>query len=170
MPPGFGVKLRAGRKAVVQIHYDPIATGLGVATRTRIELELDGGAQEATYIPISPDAFALAPRSTHVEARAEATLAHAVTVLGVAPRMHSLGRAMELDRRTAGDWRCTGNFDHWNFYHQRLFVLESPLVLEAGTRLRLSCAYDTESRGEPTHLGDGIEDEECRADLLVADR
>lgn len=167
LPSGFGVRLRAGRRAVIQIHYNPIATGLGIPTRTRVELELGDRVREATFIAVSPNDFALAPRSTHVEARVETRLPRAVTVLGVAPRMHSLGRTMQLDRASGDTWRCTGNFDHWDFYRQRFFELDPPLELRAGTRLRLSCAYDTQSRGEPTRMGDGIADEECVANLLV---
>jgi hypothetical protein len=75
---------------------------------------------------------------------------------------------MQLDRLDGGEWRCTGSFDHWDFYRQRLFVLENPLVLDAKARLRVSCGYDTESRAAPTPLGDTIDDEECLLSLLVA--
>lgn len=169
LPRGYGVRLEAGRTIVVQIHYNPIATGLGVPTRTRIEIELDEHARVASFITVSPRSFQLAPRSTHVEARGEVTLSNAVRLLGVVPHMHSLGKAMQLDRGSGEEWACTGNFDHWNFYRQRFFELEKPLELGAGTRLRVSCAYDTESRGEPVRMGDGIEEEECAAALLVGD-
>jgi Copper type II ascorbate-dependent monooxygenase, C-terminal domain len=168
MPRGYGVRLRAGRKVVVQIHYNPIATGLGVPTRTRIEIEVDDRAREASFLTVSPGDFRLEPRRTHVEAHGEATLPHAFRLLGVAPRMHSLGKVMQLDRNSDADWACTGSFDHWNFYRQRFFELEKPLDLRAGTRLRVSCAYDTESRAEPVRMGDAIDEEECVAALLVA--
>ena len=167
MPAGFGVRVPGGRKLVVQIHYNPIATGLHVPTHTRVELELDDSAKLASYVRLAPDALALEPRRTHVEARAELALPRAMRLLGVAPRMHTLGKTMQLDRLEGGAAHCTGSFDHWNFYRQRLFVLETPLALAQGTRLRLSCAFDTESRVDVTHMGETITDEECLAELLV---
>jgi hypothetical protein len=169
LPAGFGVRVPGARKLVVQIHYNPIATGLDVPTHTRVELELDDGAQPASYLAVAPEAIDLPPRMTHAEARAVVTVPRAMRVLGVAPRMHTLGKTMQLERSDAGSWRCMSSFDHWNFYRQRLFELESPVVLDAGARLRVTCAYDTESRGEPTRLGQRIEDEECLAELLVTD-
>jgi hypothetical protein len=153
----------------VQVHYNPIATGLDVPTHTKVELELDDAARPASYFAVAPEAIDLPPRLTHAETRAVVTVPHAMRVLGVAPRMHSLGKTMQLERSGAGSWRCMSSFDHWNFYRQRLFELESPLVLDAGARLRVTCAYTTESRGEPTRLGQRIEDEECLAELLVTD-
>lgn len=170
LPAGFGVRVPGARKLVVQIHYNPIATGLDVPTRTKVELELDDAARAASYIAVTPGEIALGPGLTHAEVRAVVPLPRAVRVLGVAPRMHTLGKTMQLERSDAGSWRCMSSFDHWNFYRQRLFEFESPLELDAGARLRVTCAYTTESRGEPTHLGQRIEDEECLAELLVAER
>jgi hypothetical protein len=168
LPEGFGVRVPGGRKLLVQIHYNPIATGLDVPTRTKIELELDEKARVATFIDLAPRELNLAPGQTHVEARGELVVPRASRLLGVAPRMHTLGKTMQLERASdTGAWQCTGSFDHWNFYQQRLFFLQAPLELPAGTRLRLSCIYDTRSHPEVTHAGERIEDEECLAQLLV---
>jgi hypothetical protein len=170
LPAGFGVRVPGARKLVVQIHYNPIATGLDVPTHTKLELELDDGARPANFFAVAPDAIDLAPQLTHAEVRAVVRVPRAIRILGVAPRMHSLGKTMQLERFEAGSWRCMSSFDHWNFHRQRFFQLESPVDLDAGARLRLSCAYDTESRGEPTHMGESIQDEECLAELLTAER
>jgi len=167
MPEGFGVRVPGGRKLIVQIHYNPIATGLDVPTHTRVELELDDRARLATFLKLGPDALALPPRQTRVEVRAEMVVPRALALLGAAPRMHTLGRTMQLDRKNGGPWECTGSFDHWNFYRQRLFVLASPVELPAGTALRLLCVYDTKSRTDVTRDGESIDDEECAAELLV---
>jgi hypothetical protein len=169
LPAGFGVRVPGGRKVLVQIHYNPIATGLDVPTRTRIELELDERARVASFLNVAPGELNLAPGQTRVEARAELVVPGASRLLGVAPRMHTLGRTMQLDRASdSGAWQCTGSFDHWNFYRQRLFVLQAPLELPAGTRLRVACVYDTRSRSDVMHSGERIDDEECLAQLLVA--
>jgi hypothetical protein len=170
LPAGFGVRVPGGRKLVVQIHYNPIATGLDVPTRTKVELEVDDSARTVSYLAVAPEAISLAPRLIQADVRAVVAVPRALRVLGVAPRMHTLGKTMQLERFDAGAWKCMSSFDHWNFYRQRLFELKSPIELDAGARLRISCAYDTESHAEPTHLGERIDDEECLAELLVADR
>jgi hypothetical protein len=169
MPPGVGVRLPGGRKLVLQINYDPMVTGLDVPTRTRIELALDDRARVARYLTIAPETLEIPPGQIHTEVRAEATVARALRVLGVVPRMHMIGTTMQLDRSVGDAFRCMGSFDHWSFYRRRLFSYAGPIDLDRGSRLRLSCAYDTRSQGAPTGRGDGIDDEECRADLLVVD-
>src|SRR5262249_3589109 len=62
LPQGFGVRVTAARKLVVQIHYNPTATGLDVPTRTSVELELDEGARPASYFAVAPDSIELPPR------------------------------------------------------------------------------------------------------------
>jgi hypothetical protein len=60
------------------------------------------------------------------------------------------------------------NFDHWSFYRQQLFEYQSPLQIEAGDTIRISCVYNTQSRAITTVEGETIADEECLASMLVA--
>jgi hypothetical protein len=166
-PAGSGVALRGGHKLVLQVHYNPITTGLDVPTRPRVDLELGDGVREASFFPVAPNGFALAPARSHVEASARIDVPRRMTLLGVAPRMHSRGKTMELELLHAGGHECLGNFDHWNFYRQRLFEYTAPITLQAGDAVRVSCVYDTEGRQDPVQMGQGIEEEECLASLLV---
>jgi hypothetical protein len=168
MPAGYAVRASGRRKMVLQIHYNPIATGLGAPTRTRVELELATGAKLARYLSIAPEHLDLPPGQTRVEASVTVAMPQALTVLGVAPRMHSLGKTMQLDLAHGANRACVANFDHWSFYRQRLFEYTSPLRIDAGDSIRVSCVYNTQSRSRPTPMGDGIDDEQCSAALLVA--
>jgi hypothetical protein len=168
LPAGYAVRAHAGRKMVLQIHYNPIASGLGAPTRTRVELELAPQAKEARYVAISTERLDLPPGQTRVEATATVAMQHALTVLGVAPRMHSMGKTLELDLVHGASRDCVANFDHWSFYRQRLFEYTSPLRIEMGDSVRISCVYNTQSRSQPTAMGDEIDDEQCSAALLVA--
>jgi len=168
LPRGFGVRLHGNRKLVLQIHYNPVATGLDVPTRTRVELEFDDDVREASLFDVAPAALRLDPGMTRVEASAEVTVPDALTLLGVAPRMHSLGKTMELDRVGRQREECLANFDHWDFYKQRLFEYVRPVFLRSGDVLRISCVYNTQNRVAPTRAGERIDDEQCVAALLVA--
>ncbi|WP_394846146.1 hypothetical protein LZC95_01625 [Pendulispora brunnea] len=168
-PEGTGLRLAAGRKMVVQVHYNVITSGLGVATRTRVDLRLDdvGQVREASFVALSAGDIALAPGKVHVEAEGERTVDRPATVLAVAPQMHTLGRTMQIDHAHGASRDCAANFDHWNFYSQRLFIYEKPLRLELGDRLEVTCVYNTESMTRPVHRGETIRDEECKANLYI---
>jgi len=168
MPKGFGMRLAAGRKLVMQIHYNIIASGLDAPTRTRVELETDPAAREASFVDIAPAELRLAPRQSRVEAAVEKPMTSNLVVLGVAPRMHVLGQTMQLDLVRGTKRECAASFDHWDFYRQRLFVYEKPLDVHAGDSMRVSCVYTTQGRTAPVAMGGGIDDEECLASLLVA--
>lgn len=170
MPQGYGVRLSAGHKLVVQVHYNVIASGFDAPTRTRVDIELDPKAREASFLDVSPRELSLKPLQTRVEARAQATIPSDATVLGVVPRMHTLGQTLQVDVQHGAEHACAANFDHWNFYQQRLFVYQEPLEIRAGDQVHVSCVYTTQSRSEPVQMGESIRQEECLASLLVAGR
>lgn len=167
LPAGYALRARARRKLVLQIHYNVIATGLGVPTRTRVELEFADEAKEARYLSVSPERLDLVPGQARVETRSDIAMPR-LNVLGVAPRMHSLGKTMQLDLIHGARRDCVASFDHWSFYRQMLFEYAIPMRIEAGDKLQISCVYNTQSRVRPTSMGDTIDDEECLASLLVA--
>jgi hypothetical protein len=193
LPPGLGLTLAAGRKMILQIHYNVTNAGLSAQSRTHIDLELDDNAREAWFWNVTSRNFTLPPGRAYAEIAGEATAPAALMVYGVVPRMHTLGRTLEVDlighparhslagddsARTArladrliGDGtRCLANVDHWDVYWQRLYLLAAPLPLDARAPVRVTCSYDTQSRGEAVTAGERIEDEACAAELLVAPR
>jgi hypothetical protein len=170
LPAGSGLPLRGGHKLVLQAHYNPITTGINVPTRTHVDLELQDpgeGTHEASFLAVSPTDFILAPGRPHAETTGQLTVSRRLTVLGIAPRMHSRAKTMEVAFLRAAKRECLGNFDHWDFYQQRFFEHSTPVLLEPGDVVQVSCIFDTESRQEPTRMGEGIDDEECLASLLV---
>ncbi|WP_394842074.1 hypothetical protein LZC95_33980 [Pendulispora brunnea] len=171
-PEGTGLRLEARRKLVVQIHYNVITSGLGAATRTRVDMRLNDieEVRAASFEALSARDIALAPGKVQVEAEGERAVDRPTTVLGVAPQMHTLGRTMQIDLVRGASRDCAANFDHWNFYSQRLFIYDEPLQLEPGDRLKITCVYNTESTARPIQRGAGIQDEECKANLYVVTR
>ena len=172
MPAGTGVRLEAGRKLVVQIHYDIALTGSAFQTATRVDLALDGHgreAREARVVPVVAERHAAAgatlrrgrghPHHRASPARGRHRGAHAHPRRDLAPR----GRAWR------GTTICLGSFDHWHVIEQQLDRAQTPALLEAYDRVRVSCAYETLGRDRPVKFGDGIDDEECVAYLFVTD-
>jgi hypothetical protein len=168
IPDGFGIRLGASRKLVMQVHYDVLASGLDAPTRTRVELELDPAVHEALFIDVSPARLNLAPGQKRVEVTAEAQTRSDVTVLGIAPRMRLLGQAMQVEVARGDDRNCAARFDRWDVNRQRLFLYEKPLEVQGSDLVRVSCVYTTQQRTVPVRSGEHIDDEQCLASLLVA--
>jgi hypothetical protein len=168
MPDGTGVRLGAGRKLVVQIHYDITIPGPAFQSGTQVDLELDDGVTEARVMPISA-AGPLAPGLATVSVDATLDVQEKLHVVAVAPRMHIRGRELDLLVERGAGARCIGSFPQWNFYQSQLFRAAAPAALSPGDRLHVYCAYGTEGRVDPVVFGDGIDDEECVAYLFVTD-
>jgi hypothetical protein len=171
MPAGSGVRLPAGRKMIVQAHYDIMAAGGAFESSLRVALELDDRAREARVWGITAGGNAgggsLAPAQRYVSVETTAPVERRLRVVGIAPRMHIRGSVLQLTRERGAASSCLGEFDHWHFYDQQLYRAVEPALLEPGDRVHLSCAYNTQGRTRATLFGDGIDDEECVAYLFV---
>jgi hypothetical protein len=168
LPAGTGVRLRAARSVVVQIHYDITMPGGAYESRTRVELELDDHAREARVLTVSADGT-LAEGQRYVSVERALPIDRRLRVVAVAPRMHIRGDVMRLELERGAERRCLATFDHWHFYNGRLFNAANPIDVNPGDRITISCAYHTLGRPAPTVFGDGIDDEECVARLFVLD-
>jgi hypothetical protein len=167
LPAGTGVRLHAGHKAVLQIHYNAIATGLAAPTRTELELELDDRAREVSFLDVAVDDFELPAGLTQTHVGAKHVFSTPMTIVAIAPRMHVLGDSMQIDLSRGSGRECVANFSHWNFYRQQIFEYDEPFRVQIGDRLDISCIYDTRNRSIPTMAGESIEHEQCLASLLV---
>ncbi|WP_394842244.1 hypothetical protein LZC95_34840 [Pendulispora brunnea] len=166
-PEGTGLRVSSNRKWVVQILYNVITTGLSTQTRTHIDLKFDDGVRAASFIALRASDMALPPGKNYAEASAHFRADAPMTVLGIAPRMHGLGKTMQIDRTRKDGDECAASFDHWNVYGQRLFIYQEPLRLSTGDELRATCVYNTKTASETVHGGDDITDEACEANLYV---
>ena len=165
-PDGTGIRIEAGRSAVLQIHYN--ASG-GSATpdpdRTRVELELADSAREGRFVPLEVPELSLAPGQEFASATALLDAPETMDVHGVFPFMHSLGHSMML---LDGGGGCLAEVRHWHLYgHMRYYGYRAPLRVRAGDRLWLECSYDTRSRTERIGAGEAFGAEACRLQLYA---
>ncbi len=166
LPSGTGVRLLAGRKLIVQIHYDIAATGSAFASDTQVALQLDDTAREAFVVTVAASG-PLAPGLESVTADFEQPAGQRMTLVGVAPRMHIRGKSMTLAAERSGGTICLASFPNWNFYESQLFRAQSPVPIDASDVLHVSCTFGTLGRTDPVPFGDSIDDEECTAYLFV---
>lgn len=170
-PAETGVRLLAGRKLIVQVHYNTRLTA--GADRTRVALELAADVPiEATIVPLADTSLEVSPGQAEVTATSELSLPLPVRVKvrGVFPHMHRLGRKLKLELNRAERWQCAVNVPSWDFNWQRFYFYEAPLAAVPGDVIRLSCTYDTSSRTSPVRWGEGTDDEMCLVGLYVTPR
>lgn len=167
-PDTTGFTLPAGRRVVMQVHYNLAAGPL--PDRTSVDLRLDSAVDRPAYIyPIYNTNISLPPGQSSVEISREFTNQAPVpiTVWGVFPHMHQIGRTLRIEAGPSGSASCLANVPDWNFYWQQFFMYEAPLTLDPGATMRITCSYDTTSRNTTTTWGEGSEDEMCGAGLYV---
>lgn len=171
-PDDLGIELLAGAPLIVQMHYNTLA-GQGMADQTAIDLQVvDGGVTPARFAGLADLDLALPPglgevETTHAGPLAGANAGKPLRVHGVFPHMHTLGRELELAR--ADDASCLISVPRYDFHWQLLYFYEQAVELPADALLSLRCGYDTSSREQTTHWGEGTMDEMCIAGLLVSD-
>ncbi|MBN8248172.1 MAG: hypothetical protein J0L84_12100, partial [Verrucomicrobia bacterium] len=142
-PTGLGWTLEPGSDVMLQFHLQP--TGRPEVFQPEIGLYFID--QAPTNRPVKLGlvnyGFQIPAGATHVTAREEFVLPAPVTVLGVLPHAHYLGRRIE-----ARAVRPDGTVDpllvipDWDFNWQGTYSFRDPVELPAGTRLTMAVTFD----------------------------
>jgi hypothetical protein len=83
-------------------------------------------------------------------------------VYGVFPHMHARGVRLVLRAD-----QCLVDAPEWDAGWQEVAFYEEPVAVAAGTRLELSCTFDTRGAAGTTVWGERREDEMCMVFLLA---
>lgn len=167
--PGTGIRLSAGRKMVMQIHYN-LANG-SFPDRTRADLALASNVEkEATITRVAAHGFTLPAGSDLTTVTGQVPvpgLKGPFTIWGVAPHMHTRGKTLDASYTLNGQTTCLTRVNNWNFHWQGFSSLAQPLSLPAGGTLNVTCGYDTSHDTMPVSNGEGTDDEMCIDFLYV---
>lgn len=166
----------AGSDLVLQIHYHP--TGRDETDQSRIGLYfIENPKNVVANVTISNFGFEFKAGERDQIVTGEYTLPDDVTLVGLTPHMHLLGREMRVwatypdGTREDLIW-----IPDWNFYWQDQYYLQSPKRLPKGTRLQLEAHYDNSadnlfnpsSPPRDVRFGEETTDEMCFCFCLVA--
>jgi hypothetical protein len=168
-----GIALRGGPRLplVLQLRYNLLGAGLTQRpVRATAELVLRPLEHGAELRPLSVPDLRLTPGQRRVEVQHELALPEHVTLLGIVPQLHGLGRGLLLERQRGEGRDCLASFAHWEPSQQQLFRYRAAWELDPGDRLRLSCVFDTSSRSEAVLGGENIDQEQCQVFLYVAEQ
>jgi hypothetical protein len=184
-PEGIGVRVRADRQLVVQVHYNLAKPEVrGQSDRTRVRLRLAPSVRRQAVMLLqdaflgtlgNPQPDVLLPGNPAAQYSWTLTGAELglppnvpVEVLSVAPHMHQRGRKYTVEYARDGAFECQGHIDRWDFNWQRQYDYLTPPLLDAGSQVRVSCEYDTSGDTQPVVPGWGTRNEMCELTLTVA--
>lgn len=171
-PEGTGVRLGAGRKLLMQVHYE--AGSRAAADRTTVGLVLKPSVEhEAMVLGLTDTDLELPPHLPSLNQGMTATLASLAgqdtyQLLGVFPRMHAMGRTMHAEQLRAGTNDCLIDVPSWDPHAQRFYFYETPIEVSPGDAIAIDCGFDTTSSDAMVKWGEGAGDETCLAGLYVA--
>ena len=177
--PGTALRLDAGSRVVMQVHYSTVAGEELTDERTEYQAILTTEPPE-TLIKSRP----FAQRELNIPA-GEPEVSTSITLpyysdspsvlVGMTGHMHLLGKRIRAEiNRADGSRQCALDIPRWDFQWQEAYSFERghELTLESGDRLTLTCVYDNSSTNQPVvngaqleprdvAWGDGTLDEMC---------
>jgi hypothetical protein len=172
LPEGTGLPLVAGRKLVLQVHYN-LAAG-AFPDQTTVRLKTEPTVERPGEFTLVADTSLNVPPGEELGVSTRTfTLGDPppqMTVHGVLPHMHTLGRTLRLEASIpplGPSSTCVVNVDRWDFNWQNAWWYETPLVANGVTTFTLSCGFDTRERTTPVTWGEGTADEMCLVYLYV---
>jgi hypothetical protein len=169
LPAGSAIPSAPGLPLVMQLRYNLIGTGIEPRlVRASAEVILRPREHAARLWSVAATELQLPPNQRGVEVMREVTLTERLQLLGVIPQLHGLGRALLLEYDRDGQRSCLASFAHWNPSQEQLYRYREGFELDAGDRVRLTCAYDTTGRADVVQAGEAIDREECRAYLYIS--
>lgn len=162
-PAGTGLKLSAGKKLVMQVHYN-LAAGQG-SDMTGVDLKLEDSVNEqANVVPLPVTDMELPPGQPSVSVSGKTPpLFTSYRIHGVFPHMHTLATSMEIRRKrwlsSAND--CLVNIPRWDFRWQQFYFYQDAVRMGGRDYTKMTCTFDTTSRTETVKWGEGTQDEMC---------
>jgi hypothetical protein len=184
-PEGTGVRIPAGRKVVIQIHYNLHDPALeGQSDRSHLGLRLAESVEREGFFDIidpfidtlfqgEPDA--LEPGQASVKYDWSVPLGDyylgggggEMQVYGIFPHMHERGRKWSARFVDGDETQCIGDVQNWDFDWQLYYFYDQPQIVRPGTRLEVTCDFDTRGADGPVTPGWGTQNEMCLAGLYV---
>ncbi len=168
-PENTGLPVKAGRKMIVQVHYN-LSNGT-FPDRTTIKLTLENSVQkQAQILSVGTNDILLQPGLEDAPANGTMNVpagAGKFSVWGVGPHMHSRGKTLRVEYEKDNQKTCIVDVQNWNFHWQGLALYETPLSSSGGGKLNIRCGYDTTKEMDVIKNGEGTDDEMCLNFLYV---
>jgi hypothetical protein len=181
MPQRTGIKLEAGARLLMQVHYNQINGRNSDLTTVSLQLDQGAGIAEALVVPIPDSDFHIPPGAasySHQATHALPSWVPPLTVHSVYPHMHLLGTSIAVSVVSRGTESVLIEIPRWDFHWQGAYLLQTPVKVAPGDSLRISCSWDNTAAHQPVlngvqaaprhvYWGEKTTDEMCLGFLYV---
>lgn len=151
VPEGMGLLIPQGTNLIIQTHYPEFSDGLMDSTKINLQFAENGaGLRRIQVNPYINHFTSLTNGPLHIAANttktfyAEATVFGNVSVIGVLPHMHLIGRSMKCYAvlPLSNDTIRLFDIPEWDFEWQLSYSYRQPIHLPFGTKLYAEAVYD----------------------------
>jgi hypothetical protein len=164
-PAGTGIRIQTGKVLVMQVHYN-MANGPPVPDRTQVKFQYATSPvpKPATIFPQAQQTFSIPPGAKGYSVTdVGSAIPAAVTVYGVIPHMHTLGRKIRAEIQNGP---CLVDIPAWDFHWQASYLFKTPISAPFGSKPVLTCTWDNPT-SNPVTWGEKTTDEMCLAYYYV---
>lgn len=174
LPQGVGNLLPKGADIVLEVHYHKSGKPETDQTQVGIYYAREPINKRVRMLPIINPFFKIPAGAEDHVVNATAPVFKDITVLGVTPHMHLLGRSMKVTAALPDKTqKQIVDVPDWDFNWQITYTYKEPIKLPAGTHVNLVAHYDNSTRNprnpntSPRDVGWGEQttDEMCIAFL-----
>lgn len=151
-PPTMAIRITAGSRLIVQIHYPLGSSGKIDSTRVNLKFSGTSGLRDIIVAPILNHSSTLTngplfiPANTIKTFHSKYTLPIAATILTVAPHSHLICQSMKAFAVKPGnDTVHLVKIDNWDFHWQGGYSFRKPIALPPGTVLYGEATYNNTS-------------------------
>jgi hypothetical protein len=166
-----GIRLKAGIKLIMQVHYNLEAGAL--PDRSQIDFTLEDSVAIPTFVGAITDRnLSLQPGLENALTEENLFIGDVFDIFGVKPRnirlyafgghMHTRGKTLRVEvEHQDGTSECLGNIPEWDFHWQNGYFYQNPPTIVPTDHLKITCTYDTSNETEPIFYGETAADEMC---------
>jgi copper type II ascorbate-dependent monooxygenase-like protein len=187
-PAGTGIKVPAGSKVILQVHYN-LTNNNGLADQTSVDFKIDGSVQKEALIQpwanpqwvtnhtmVIPAGAADQMYSWTLDPSAYwgyitnnvLTSGANVTMYTGSLHMHTRGTHANLSIIHAdGTKECMLDIPKWDFHWQGAYAFKQPKTFAPGDQLYLECHWDNADSTMDRNWGEGTADEMCLGGFYV---
>ncbi|MGA9526354.1 MAG: hypothetical protein WBV82_33180 [Myxococcaceae bacterium] len=156
-PADTGIRIGPGQALVMQVHYNTRAGTAADRTQVKLQYAKSPVPKPALISLQAEGAFSIPPNSTGYTVTHNQTVPVGVTVYGMLPHMHTLGRRIQVGIK---DGACLVDIPSWDFHWQQFYMLKEPIQVPAGSQGVVTCSWDNPT-GRTVAWGEGTSDEMC---------
>lgn len=196
-PEGTGLRVPPGAKVYIQMHYNsgggevgPDLSTLDLRLETRVkriagvqalsdpkwlsrQMRIPAGKKDVTHtFDIDPTPLASIISEDFVDGRP-------LKLYATTMHMHALGQSTKLEViRADGSRTCAVDIPKWDFHWQLAYTLKTPITINPGDQVSVSCTFDNTPENQPVingarvtpkdrNWGARTEDEMCVGGVFV---